>query len=401
MFLFRKRIRVTDSEAADAPATGREFASRDQNSSNMEEFECLDVILMISGCKIFIHNPCMRIINHMMRMMIIICYVATFVYSLESSFKTGGVLYLTVVERYSQELCGLFFIFTINWNARDIRKLLTDARNSLKPEQLSSLRVHAIVSMFVICMTLGQDVALSYYHLFYTVYVDDAGHIFLDMARSFHFFNSWLLGGCAVYAFFVKIIQFRDENYFESLRVNAADLVPENAARLALERRNVMIARNRLLKTFSLIPCLWFLHTFIKAPCLVLQLGHWFHYPIEQAWRIIPLVYQILAVAYLVFLCDASTQYTRKKVDDVVVEMMSKNSIIAMDVFVTELERSGEQQFTVWKTLVINRKFFLAFVSSLVTFTVFFIEITEEVIKDEVKPSARQLRITSKFHPKF
>ena len=50
-----------------------------------------------------------------------------------------------------------------------------------------------------------------------------------------------------------------------------------------------------------------------------------------------------------------------------------------MELFVNELEKSAEECFTVWKTIVMNRQLYLAFICSIVTFTILVLQTTKEV----------------------
>ena len=201
-----------------------------------------------------------------------------------------------------------------------------------------------------------------------------------DWMKSYHHMNNWFLGGIAVHAFMIKVIQFSETNYFDMIdKESETSMIPENSPRMALERRSLVMLRKNLLKTFSFLPCLWFLHVFVRAPVVVIEIAQEGVDIFDIFWRILPLVYEVIAVGYIIYLCDSTTQLTRKRVNELFEAMIKDNRILSMDLFVSQLEKSSDEEFSTWKTITMNRRFFLAFICSLVSFTIFFVQLTNEV----------------------
>lgn len=234
----------------------------------------MDIVLLASGCKVVRGNIFIKILDLLMLLLIISCYGATLFASIEN-YRTGsGSVLLSMVERYSNEVCGLVFIFIIRSHRNDINNLLMSVTESLEARQKSSVKRFSLTCLIVIIMTIVQDALLTRFHILSNSYADiDLQHEIMDWLRTYHNMNSWLLGGCCVFAFFVRIIKFNEINYFNRLEETPQDLVPEKSSSLILERKAVILTRKRLLKCFSIIPCLWFMHVFVRGPIIVMEVN--------------------------------------------------------------------------------------------------------------------------------
>lgn len=346
----------------------------------MQEFVYLDYVLLASGCKVFRKNSSVRILNILMLFLIIICYGATLFHSIESTLTSGGLVILVMMSRYSHELCGLTFIAVLSYYRFSMRRILILVAKNLTASQKSCLKRHGLVFLVLLVMTILQDAVITHLHL-NSRHGRTLGpnHRLMDWLKCYHNMNSWFYGGVGVYTFFVKMIRFNEINYFDAMAGKHELLIPGMDSFLALERRSVALVKKRLMKTLAFVPCLWVVNVFVRAPVVVFKIAQPNSIPIGRIFRTLPLIYQLIALAYVVYECEICNLTVGKRVNDLLVAMMEENRIQDMDLFVQQLQRSADDDFSSWKTISLNRRFYLGFLCSVVSFTVLFIEVTQDV----------------------
>jgi hypothetical protein len=349
----------------------------------MDEFTWLDLLLLGTGCKIKRSNIFIQILDTVMLILMITCYGATLFSSFENYSQVGANYILGMMEKYSSEVCGIIFIIVIRKNRNDLQTLLKETSEKLTTKQKSSLKRLAAVCLFIILMTITQDAVMTRYHLLSNTSGEiDKVHEIMDWLRTYHNLNSWLLGGCCFFAFMVNIIKYNEENYFNQLELGLESVTPENSCTLILERKAVMDCRRKLIKCFGIIPCLWFLHVFVRAPVVVMEVKSPLSSGIEDAWAVLPLIYELFAIGFVVYECEKCSHVTRKRVSDIMMFLIREDKIETMSVFAAQMEKSGEEDFTTWKTISINRGFYFGFLCSVVSFTILVLQTTKEIFGD-------------------
>lgn len=375
-----ENVGVHVEQPGDRPVT----PTRRSKIPNAGEFAALDILLFASGIKVFIGSRAVKYVNHGLLAIALICYTVSFIEGFEQVRTSSKFSILTVLEREIRALCGLAFIWVIKRNASTIVSVIPEVLSSLTRDQRKSLCRHSLACVLLIVLTILQEFASTSWHLANVKsWPPTVKHTLVDYAKSYDYVNSWFLGGVAIYAFYVKAIMFLDDNFF--LMVRERGLTEESASKLALGRKHIMTQREMMLGSLSVMPCLWFVHLFIKASAATIEVVERFDKTSDKIWRLAPLVYMILAILYLVWLCDLCTYRLRKKVHETIVSIMRKDQTEQMDVFVQELKENGAQEITSWDAFDVNRKFTIAFVSSLITFVVLFVQLTYDVIDSDNK----------------
>ena len=100
-------------------------------------------------------------------------------------------------------------------------------------------------------------------------------------------------------------------------------------------------------------------------------------------WRLLPFVYQVTVMSCIVYLCDKCTLFTRRHTSAVLLTLMERGVVSQVPLFVAELQEAAAAEFTVFQTFDINRGFMLAFVSSLISFTVLFLDVIYGYLLDQ------------------
>ena len=348
----------------------------------MHEFTPHDILLLLAGCKIFVAHRAVTVLNYIMMAIVLICYTAAFVAGFEQVRTNNRFTILTIIERNVRAFSGIVFMIVIKRNQSVIRELIQRMLPALNSEQRSQLKWHAIKCLILVLLTIAQEFASTTWHLATCCKAPlTTKHILEDYAKSYDYVNSWFLGGRGMFAFFVKVVQFTDDNYFKELNEKGLQSMESSpSSRLALDRRAIMKTRHALLSSMSLMPCLWFVHLFVKSSAAAIEVAERFDKTSDKIWRLAPLAYMIFALLYLVWLCDLTTERLRDRVSETIEGILQNDQSERMQVFVSELRDNANQEISSWNTFDINRKFTLAFISSLITFTVLFVQLTYNLV---------------------
>ena len=187
-----------------------------------------------------------------------------------------------------------------------------------------------------------------------------------------------------MYAACVKMIRFREENYFKELseQLTTTGFESEDTIKLALERKRAAKQRNKLFQPFYYVPVFWFLYLFLRSTVVLIEMTETFPGTNERLWRLLPLIYQIVSISNIVYLCDRCSRFIRKKSNQFVMDVMAGGEPLAdrLDPLCLEIEETADQEFTVFETFAINRPFILAFLGSLISFTVLFLDVIYDYV---------------------
>ena len=191
--------------------------------------------------------------------------------------------------------------------------------------------------------------------------------------------NPWLTGGVFVYAFFVKLVRLREDCLLQAIDRSLTDASgKEQQVATGVEERllasvaSVRDLKESLVCAFFLVPCLWFAFLYTKVP-MVYEIAGPATGALVLGIRTQIVVLQFLILAYLIQVCEWASAGTRDQTRLLTRRLLSKTC--GMKNLARELEANATFQFTVWSMFDMNRRFALSFLSSLITFTVLFVQI--------------------------
>ena len=374
--------------------------SRSPKVNLMEGFACIDLMLLLAGCKLVTRTLPVRLLNRLM----LVLFVASYQIGLLPELLTSSIgVRVGLIHKMLQVLCGYIFVYILNKNRRTIIQTVRLLVKDFNGEQRKALKRHSIASIILYAMALLAMIVLQYVAMMEKDSKDgrtrDKSHEALyyrirHVSSLFWLlnFNSWFTAGIMLYTYFVKVIRFSEENYFKNLESKSPAQLHDHAAALALDRRRMEDLRKRLVGSLSLVPFFWFAQVFVETPTAVLEarLG-------TSSWlwivsSMFEIVVQIIAVTFVAYQCDECTRLIQKKAGNLIDHMLTNDSFIYRTVFVNELEKSG--QFSMFKSVALNRSFYLVFASALLSFTVFFVEKTEDVVKKELEVKGMTSNLT-------
>ena len=347
----------------------------------MHPFAPLDGILMTAGCKVFTHERKTKISNLLLRSFTVLVFTADLMINLRSVTSARVSRPIVLVEYFMKYLFGATFLVVMTRNASSLATLMTHFLRGLTSEQETELRRLSYVGLSVFVATRILEVTAAVAHL---LSINANGwHILSDSSGVVRETTPWLIGGCFVYVFLVRLVSLREENYFTRLhclldfkeaRVDAAKLVHE---------RCLMNAdREELVSCLSVTPVLWFTHIFMKASAAISESINSKHAKAERIATLLPFASEVVVLLYLIRACDYASADIRRRVDQLIVRLAGNRLLESHKVLVKELRVSRDVAFTAWDMFDVNRKLLAPFTASLITFTVLFIQIANAIKAD-------------------
>ena len=345
----------------------------------MHPFTPINLLLAPSGCRLMISSQADRLVNYFFRVFIVVVYLIDVVANVELNFNSRSLISrpLAHLEGWMHTLFGISFLVIMFRNSERMGDMISFCIKSLTPEQRSCLFKHSLIALATSIMIYLIDIATVAVHL---ISVNAKGiHVVRDVSTEVRLLNQWLIGGCFIYTFFVRMTGFMEDNYFIRLnqQISSSGSDPES---LAYDRWMLTEDRNKLFATLSVTPIFWFTSFFFKMGGNMMNTMEPSNESAERITSLLPLFSQAGVLFYLIFVCDSVGAGVKKKANDVIGVLISRRLTKEYEPLIDQLRESASKEFTAWYTFDINRKFVLSFISSLITFTVLFIQLARKGI---------------------
>ena len=332
----------------------------------MREFRSLDLILLTSGCKIFLSSTS-RIADRIQKSLL------TFVlfYSLTRYFpwlKRHGVYrpFLVHTSILMDIVFALFFLMIMTIKRDEMRILLETLIRSVDGLRSQSLRQYSLLCSIVCWFVCASKVVWTCYYVFGDPHGFDKYLLIAGQANQIN----WLFGGICVYGFFVKCITYVQEEYFNRLELIVTRNIPMSVNDLAVEYRSIQILKGQIVSCFGPIPCFWLLHVFIRSAAILSEVK-----TLIQVMMTITLAVDVSALGWLIFQCDSSMKRAKERSDRLMLELMRRDESGKWTLVMNELDAGNRIGFTAWNVCCISRTLIPGFIHSLLGFVVIVKEI--------------------------
>jgi hypothetical protein len=350
---------------------------------SLKEFSPLDFLLLLSGAKVYLSKPWIKVLNYFLLTILLIAYIA---YGILHVFfpKPGKLISLPNLLPYIEFFFSLIFLFLVIKRRNEIASEIRTSLSILSGKQKRILKKHALGSAAAVLLLFAIGGGAKAYQIITSDAVRtgkgfDPVRFWKGPILYYTSINNWFVTGICIYVFYVKLVRFMEENYFTELEAKLDDQIGKNNHKLIMERRQLTLRGEELIQTFSFLPLLFFSYLFIASSCLLIEIIGRDEPPLNKFIRMLPLIYKIIAIFYMISACDNCTNETADDTDRLILKIMNTDESIAdREFLVRELERNAERNFTAWKMFSIDRNLMLAFSNSLISFTVLVIQLTEE-----------------------
>lgn len=363
------------AELTKNPAEGKEVE---------EVFSPLNFLLLGSGCQLFRRNPISHVLNWFIILLVITCealytfLVAWPALKLDKNFLTNvmypvffasGIIYMIVININRKELCNI------------LKTVVHDLDIKRKNKLYRSALLGSIISWALIFNFYGCYIAMGWfhpkgspYHMEWTMRL--AACIFLT--------HNWVVGGIHVYNFFVRAIKEFELMYFDSLlRKMETTLYRPTPTQVCRDRLRIMALKENFVQATGVIPVLWFLKEFIYFSGILMNLKATFsnqeYFIMSIMVHVVPLTIIVSTVISLMFVTDNCNAEIHTKIDEAARTILEKEEVSVWQPVLNQLDCEKRFQFRAWNLFDINKYLILAFVSSLITFSALFTQISDSM----------------------
>ena len=347
----------------------------------MHPFAHLDVILLPSGCMIFTGNRCLRWTNLVFRIVYIFVTVVIAVMHVNSAIVLGGRRPILKLLHFSSTLFHWCFVVVLMRSRGRMAESLSRGLSDLSSEQRTVLERQSLRCFLAYLLIRLVDVSAAVVHVYSTPasLMHTVSHVLKEWRET----TPWLVAGALIYCFFVRVIRLREESFFARLwlheEASAATGGKSDATDWAHERWLLDSERKDLLSTLSLTPVLWFAHIILQTSAAVMDAVDSSNTKAERVTTLLPLASQSLVLLFLVCLCDSTTRFLRQESSRFSAQAARTQRLEQLRPLLKQLKHSSRREFTASSFFDLNRRFLLSFASSLVTFTVLFIQIASHI----------------------
>lgn len=339
----------------------------------MDVFRPFDRILLVVGCQVNQETRIARIANLILKIIFVVISISSVIAdAIRFLFRKKYVI--QSLAHYTDLSSGIFFILLMTLRRDHIRSLFIRHVKSVTCEQRRCLHSFAVKESVTFCLTIPFYVPLVLYHLIESN--ADVYHVMDDIltyvTRAFNWFPISIL----IFLFIVKIVETNESNYFSRVSSEVMKKSPNFMTdyRLAGERKVMVTERKELLACLSIVPCMWFADVFLQMSAILMDV-----FEGDRYYKLTALVIRIIFLVVVVATCESCAATTEQQTFQLLTSMTADASIARFPNLTSELEQRPGIDFEVWSLFRIRRQIVLPFVSSLITFTVLFIQIAHQV----------------------
>ena len=348
----------------------------------MDVFRPLNWLLLGSGCQLFYENSYLRILNRVVVVFILV-FQSWHLY-LKAPVISFNRFFLSQFMWPLYFLLGIPYIYIMNKNRKHLNNLLNTLVSQLDHEARRSLW---LFSMFASIVGFGRYITYLIY-FFYIVLAkeklpnlgDEPNKVLLCMFILM--FHNWRAGGCLVYIFFIKVIDFCEKSFFQIMEnsLSSDKICFISPDYVCLRRRKMVEFKRALVSYYSIIPVLFYLQEFAYMSGTLLVYESVWHKSQSLVFvitiQILPLVASSTSLVYLCITAGDSCQFVQEKLDRLLTLIIERKKSDLWHDFLLQVEQERHFSYSAWNLFPINKPLILHFISSLITFTVLFTQLS-------------------------
>jgi hypothetical protein len=195
--------------------------------------------------------------------------------------------------------------------------------------------------------------------------------------------HNWRIGGCLVFCFFIRLITENEKTFFEEMEAQFYSKTPSASPQhLTLCRRKIVASKESLCDFYSIIPVLWYLQEFIYLSGIIISTNSSYqNYGLVMFVMkdVFPSLFSGGTLMYLCIVSDTSITFTRRKLSAMTTKIIERGETETWRDFLDQVQEEKNFSFMAWNLFPINKTFMLPFISSIITFTVLFIQLSDKL----------------------
>lgn len=206
-----------------------------------------------------------------------------------------------------------------------------------------------------------------------------------------------------VYLIIVKVIYFGEIEYFDRLvqKVKSREYLKDVQTfviKINKQRRDINEIKNKLIDCLSCLPVLWFFNLFLYISGIVVfaQRNTKKQILLDSLTNGLDVVYELGLVITVIVSVDEVNYFVEKKSREVCDFLLEDSCYFEVEPGLRDFKERCVFHFSVSGLFTLNKRLFLGFLSSLLSFTTLFIQIASSIYT--VIPSEKAKLVTNSSH---
>lgn len=344
-------------------------------------FKPVNWILIITGCRLYSSKFLVfNILDNLQALLLIVAHLL-FVYGMYSHGSHMNITYAEKVRMVYQQAIGITFIVVLRSSRKKLRSFLKSIEKSLTLRDFKDLYRYSVIIgiphwIFLIIMAV-----LKIYY-----FVIKAGFSHIDFFIVLYTeLNSWVFGGVPALMFSIRALHFREKN---TTQIILQDISRENThispPKVSLFIKKVLRKREDLMSLFSCLPCSWYLYIFIKSVAIFLTIQASLRnfkesFILLSIASLVEWITLVFLLVFIMFEVGSLLEESRQRL-----QRLSEKAILLKDTqswlqVQNDICQAEKFEYRAWDVFSMNKSFVLGFVSSLLTFTVLFVQVINAI----------------------
>jgi hypothetical protein len=272
------------------------------------------------------------------------------------------------------ECSNLFVIFKLWQKRHNFQEVISSCSKFITDEQMKKLR------KFNILLTIPWTIQIIYSLIFDVTSLKYKDFDYSWVSVCFIFISdvrSWTFLVYAVYLSLTRVIHLAEISYHRSMMHGNG---PSNYKIMTRQLAYFVKKKESLMKSLSVLPCLPFSYLLLKTISSTVWMQHSPH--TSQSDRLLSFLnagyafIAMLEVFCMSYITSAQQIELHESINDLELSISNNPQIKSKMLFVLrQIDRSRAFEYTAWNLFSIQKSILLSFASSLVTFTVLFVDL--------------------------
>lgn len=362
--------------------------------SSASTIEGLDLILLMSGCKLYNNSKIYLIINYITRIQCIaLLYWVILIKIVYISSDPDPIFTFNISIIHIFQLLNQHYLLLRSKQVRQLHQLMVSKMTLKDKKYLRKLTflmviIWILASLFSIityhlCILNSDERILIIYNFYsydQTAKIANFWVIFITRYLMLFFFaiirNSWQLASCFLFYYLLQCLQFYDEKLINNLINDSSKL---SYVCKVKNRVHIDKLKNELESKLNLFPLLWFTFNFISMISIMIVLfksSFEKSLPTESVYTFI----NITITFIVLYKIDSIKNFINTKYDKLICITLNENNN-NFDTFKYSylyiLRNNRNIYFTACNIFQLNKGVILPFVGSLVSFSVLFVQLSQ------------------------
>ena len=280
-----------------------------------------------------------------------------------------------------QQSFGILFIIIMRYNRKKLRNLLKSLEKSLKVDDYRQILNYSITLSVPHWTFLLSFTVIDIYFLFKW-----KGNIVYRVISMYTECNCWMFGASPAFLVSLLALHSCEKNLTnEILDYFSHKTMTVTPTEVSLFLKKLLSKRRLLMQLFSFLPCSWCIYIFAKSVVTIIV----FQLQGNQTQTIEIVLYSsvvlcewttmILLLVYVMFKIESLLRESFDRLEVLSEKVILRNNTEKWIEVFNDIDRAQKFEYQAWHVFSMNRSFVLSFLSSLLTFTVLFVQLINAI----------------------